>query len=80
MFHGLVYLPIILSLVGPAPYASSEPESSPKEKNMELESKPNVVANGNSEVKGMSTLFCFNNFSGFFFELHFLRKGYGFFW
>ncbi|XP_066915990.1 patched domain-containing protein 3-like isoform X1 [Clytia hemisphaerica] len=27
MFHGVVYLPIVLSLVGPEPYASSEPST-----------------------------------------------------
>ena len=31
LFHGLVYLPVILSWVGPAPYDTAEPVSKPRE-------------------------------------------------
>lgn len=31
LFHGLVYLPVILSWVGPAPYDTADPVSKPRE-------------------------------------------------
>lgn len=33
LFHGLVYLPVILSWVGPAPYDSAEPVKKARESN-----------------------------------------------
>jgi len=39
MFHGVVYLPIILSFVGPQPYAGSTPPSGSKSNGVEMEVK-----------------------------------------
>ena len=73
LFHGLVYLPVILSWVGPAPYDTAEPvkksrENTPERNAGELESnlldseenaeKTTVHMNGFIKVKCMFIVSC----------------------